>query len=194
MHDVLGADQGAKHRAPEISDDVARLMADLELNEVYKTKGRLFKNPVDKPVPDVISKGLNSLAGPLQEYNRAFEQLRTRLHRPPVVGRRATQVVPLPHSESPNEAGVSSADESDTESERSHRSVSSKDEFDGISATQETELGRVMGMDGPDYEQLALESAADVAFDMDIDADLGGDDDFRFEWDREQGNYEDEGV
>ena len=98
MHKVLGSDQGTEHQAPDLSDDIQRLMDSLDEAAVYHVHGRVFSNDVDLPTKDVLTIGQQALTqsrkNPLADYNCAFKRLQTRRRMQPVVGARMSKDAP----------------------------------------------------------------------------------------------------
>ncbi len=86
MNENLGSQQGSKHHAPDLTNDIWELMQALRAHRVYeKESGRVIDEGT--AVPDTFVHGLHGLLGPLRDYNITFEQLRARGKVPPLVGK-----------------------------------------------------------------------------------------------------------
>ncbi|KAJ7573000.1 hypothetical protein C8J56DRAFT_1008478 [Mycena floridula] len=161
MKGSLGIDIGSRHAPPDLVDDIDRLMKSLDENNVYRlTKGRVLDDD-DKPVPDVMSVGLQNLtdstSNPLVEYNKAFLRLQARRRMKPLVG------------EPPDLEPNISATENDIQDIGGDASDDEEPEDD--------ELADLFDGDGDDDDEdtLGLNTAADVSLDMDT---IEGDDFF----------------
>ncbi len=85
INNSLGAHQGAKHHAPDLTNDIQEIMKALRTHRVYQQEdGHIIDDSAE--VPDVLVNGLHSLAGPLRDYNTAFKRLRNRRKTQPLVG------------------------------------------------------------------------------------------------------------
>jgi hypothetical protein len=198
MHGMLGTDQGTKHTPPDLSDDIRRLMKSLGDCHVYEKYGRTFTVPDDikGEVEDVIKKGLKDITGPLREYNRTFANLQDRCRMPPVVTGPPGQTRPPDASddladtppsrdagstgtESMADATLGGADADEQANGDAGEQDSDSDDDDEVD-----ELTRILDAEcaegrGYNSDMLTLETAADVAFDMDLvehDDMLGGND------------------
>lgn len=77
IHDEIGSRQGSKHSNPDLSKDIAKLMASLDDLDVYRYKEGRVLDDDEMPVPDAISVGLASLShgsgsNPLSDFNFQF--------------------------------------------------------------------------------------------------------------------------
>ncbi|KAI0731532.1 hypothetical protein C8Q72DRAFT_823117 [Fomitopsis betulina] len=87
MNEALGSRQGSKHAPPDLRRDLQEIQRTLAEAHVYSIiPGRRLEG--DKAVvPNVITIGLQRLAGPLAEYNRTFARQQVRRRRTqPLVG------------------------------------------------------------------------------------------------------------
>ncbi|EJF62114.1 hypothetical protein DICSQDRAFT_44032, partial [Dichomitus squalens LYAD-421 SS1] len=78
INDSLGAHLGSKHRSPDLTKDYETICNRLrEYNVLVPEAGRLIysDNPSKGEVLNIVSAGLKQLPGPLNDYNRTFEQL-----------------------------------------------------------------------------------------------------------------------
>ncbi|KAF7345541.1 hypothetical protein MVEN_01572800 [Mycena venus] len=81
MNVELGTQQGSKHATPDLTDNIATLMASLDEHEVYVEKEGRVLDDDEKPAPDVILVGMAALSHsvsttPLAEFNQQFDILR----------------------------------------------------------------------------------------------------------------------
>ena len=107
VHASLGSKQGNRHAAPDLTEDIDKLMGSLAHHKVYvEQQGRVFDED-DPPAPDMIVDGYASLswggATPLKQFNDMFTMLQRRRRVHPLVGG--------PNSVSkPNNAATSQSD------------------------------------------------------------------------------------
>ncbi|KAF8155239.1 hypothetical protein K438DRAFT_1777780 [Mycena galopus ATCC 62051] len=118
MNVELGAQQGSKHGTPDLTKDIATLMASLDEHEVYVEKEGRVLDDDEKAVPDVISGGIAALT---HEFNHQFEILRERRRLTPVADLLSLVNSPsIPHLMSAADIDLPAANasaESDDESE-----------------------------------------------------------------------------
>jgi hypothetical protein len=187
MNGILGSDQGSKHAAPDLSDDIESLMNNLDEYHVYDKLGRTFSDSEDSETKDVVAEGLKALSKPLAAYNKAFAILQQRCRMQPViVGRpghahRPSAPSGTATSASVSDATLASVPASQTAGSSSHHPLASDEDSDPEEVEEEddelSELTNILddecgeGRD-PDADQLSLETEEDVAFDMDGDDDL----------------------
>ncbi|KAJ7599782.1 hypothetical protein C8J56DRAFT_999560 [Mycena floridula] len=183
MKSSLGIDIGTQHTAPDLMNDINRLMQSLDENNVYKlTKGRVLDDD-DLPVSDVMSVGLQNLtdntSNPLTEFNKAFSRLQARRRMTPVVGADSEDIetISTPSSRTETQPIVSPTFPS------SYNEPLEQDREDDDSEEEEDidndELAALFDDDGED-DTLELINTEDVSLDMDNDH---GDDFFAFEAD-----------
>nr|VWO97743.1 Pre-mRNA-splicing ATP-dependent RNA helicase PRP28 (EC [Ganoderma boninense] len=85
MNSTLGARLGTKHQAPDRSRDLATLQNSMREHNVFTVQhGRILRGVKDGEVPNAISAGLSQLVGPLNEYNKIFQQLQKRRREVPL--------------------------------------------------------------------------------------------------------------
>ena len=80
----LSSHQGSKHASPDLTRDIGILMKSLHERGVYKVElGRKLTGK-KAMVPNTVTAGLNSLVGPLNDYNDLFLRLQARRRVPPL--------------------------------------------------------------------------------------------------------------
>ncbi|KDQ51992.1 hypothetical protein JAAARDRAFT_62157 [Jaapia argillacea MUCL 33604] len=190
MHALLGDDQGTKHEPMDLTRDIPILMISLKDHAVYvKKDGQTFEDPLDKPVVDAMTSGIESLVNgntsPLLEYNKSFQYLQARRHMKPLIGSSylpepdettavASSAPPpsllVPHS---GLNGVSTQPAVATESQPPGvEPVLSRDDPEYQSKGQGEGQGE--GQDeGPFEDTLTRADEGDVSFEMDSDMGLG---------------------
>ncbi|KAF8056881.1 hypothetical protein FPV67DRAFT_1430943 [Lyophyllum atratum] len=173
---MLGTDLGTAHHPMDLTIDLPDLMESLDHHEVYcEKKGRYFDGD-DTPVPNIISDGLHNLitgpTNPLSDYVKAFLRLQARRRLTPLVG-----VELLPSNNSPAIANLPcpsspapTASQPDINTglpdlpTETHEVAVEEDE------EQDEQLSEFLQSFEVDAEpSLALETAADVSLDMDIE-------------------------
>lgn len=90
IHGVLGSKQGTRHAAPDLTEDIEKLMESLDEREVYRlVLGRIFDDD-DVPAPDAVTEGFQALcfgsSTPLKDYNKQFLAFQRRRRIRPLVG------------------------------------------------------------------------------------------------------------
>ena len=78
MNNSLGAHLGSKHHSPDLTKDYETIRNRLrEYNVPVPEAGRIIypDDPSKGEVANVVNVGLKQLQGPLNDYNRAFQQL-----------------------------------------------------------------------------------------------------------------------
>ncbi|KAI0704499.1 hypothetical protein C8T65DRAFT_741054 [Cerioporus squamosus] len=172
MHAELGSHQGSKHAAPDLSKDIATLMASLREHTVYvQERARKFNDQV-APVPNVYTAGIHNLAGALSDYNDLFAKMKARRAKVPLLGKSvlATYGVGLPpaadtHSPPTSRPASPVDDDVDMMEEASDEDENPESDGEGMeSEASEAEEDRV---DVSRDEFFSLERAEDVALDMD---------------------------
>jgi len=175
VNGTLGSKQGSKHAAPDLANDIQELKRSLREHNVYTfERGRTIDGT--KPVvPNIIALGLTQLHGPLNDYNRMFQQLKKRRAMSPLVNNleRAQEV--KSDSEGRLQSQAISEDrpetvttETDSLTTPDTASLESDDGTDSeFSADNESEGEGDENMGSNDSEMLSLETEDDVAFDMD---------------------------
>ncbi|THG94119.1 hypothetical protein EW026_g7288 [Hermanssonia centrifuga] len=102
----LGSQQGSKHHALDLTNDIRELMKALRTHRVYeKESGRVIDDGT--AVPDTFVHGLHGLLGPLRDYNITFERLRARRKVPPLVGKNLSSQTTSPISQDMEEVNES---------------------------------------------------------------------------------------
>ncbi|KAJ2916959.1 hypothetical protein MD484_g3437, partial [Candolleomyces efflorescens] len=84
FNNTLGSDLGTKHADARLAEDIQSLMDSLKEHKVYSLQSGRVTQEDDPPVPDVVTSGLQQLIGPLEDYNRAFQQLQKRRNMTPI--------------------------------------------------------------------------------------------------------------
>ncbi|TFK58861.1 hypothetical protein BDN72DRAFT_806316 [Pluteus cervinus] len=178
LNDILGAQQGTRHAPPDLSNDIRVLMESLNEHGVYEIKlGRVLDKD-DLPTKNIAAEGAQALfdtnKSPLNEYNEAFARLQRRRKITPISQTRTTAPTPAtasaclpPHhsstpSPNPDQSGNSCEDESEP--------LDADDvlEADPADLELESDLDEA-NLEIPEVElTLELQSAADVALDMDL--------------------------
>ncbi|RXW23327.1 hypothetical protein EST38_g2525 [Candolleomyces aberdarensis] len=80
----LGSDLGTKHADARLAEDIQSLMNSLKEHKVYSLQVGRVTQEDDPPVPDIVTVGLQQLTGPLEDYNRVFQQLQKRRRMSPI--------------------------------------------------------------------------------------------------------------
>ncbi|KAJ2929189.1 hypothetical protein H1R20_g7903, partial [Candolleomyces eurysporus] len=80
----LGSDLGTKHADACLAEDIQSLMNSLKEHNVYSLQVGRVTQEDNLPVPDIVTVGLQQLTGPLEDYNRAFQQLQKRRRMTPI--------------------------------------------------------------------------------------------------------------
>ncbi len=188
MRDLLGSDIGTRHAPSNLATDIATLMESLVDHDVYKDKGHRFAEGDGLPVPDVVAVGFQHLTAgtknPLDEYNLAFTHLQARRRLRPLVGDF--------HSVESQQAPITSAtvqleQDTDIDMERDNEQVHTVSDAMVASIDESDDLDDFWRMILDDEPTLTLDSAADVALDMD-----SGDNGFIFCDSGDEGEDEDE--
>lgn len=92
IHSVFGSKQGTRHAAPDLTEDIERLMDSLDERDIYRlVLGHLFDDDVP---PDAVTEGFQALcfgsSTPLKDHNKRFLVLQRRRRIRPLVGASAT--------------------------------------------------------------------------------------------------------
>ncbi|KAH9938037.1 uncharacterized protein B0H18DRAFT_965183 [Fomitopsis serialis] len=91
MHTLLGAKQGTSHTSPSLDKDISQLVASLRRFCVYELQpGREVDDGTDDSgqVADSLTQGLQRLSEPLDDFNRTFRKLQSRCKAAPLLGAR----------------------------------------------------------------------------------------------------------
>ena len=195
VHDELGTYQGTKHTSPNLERDIERLMQSLADHNVYEIEnGRTIdpgsditgdKDGVESPddakpevtaqvvVPNCISLGLSRLPSPLREYNETFRKLQERSRQVPLIGE---QYLTASGSRS-RYAGGNSSREPQPEATLGEPEAAGSAPEDGANdegdRSDDDEVSNTGSEDGEEdsiflERYFSLETAEDVALDMDI--------------------------
>ncbi|KAH9915138.1 uncharacterized protein B0H18DRAFT_1042454 [Fomitopsis serialis] len=178
MHTLLGAKQGTSHTSPSLDKDISQLVASLRRFNVYELQpGREIDDGTDNSgqVADSLTRGLQRLSEPLDEFNKTFAKLQSRCKAAPLLGARYS-----------NFGGGDSESES-RETVDPHKSppslgitgkvVAPADDAPdpGDSGSDDEDFANEDEDELEDLEPqafMSLETAGDVALDMDIQEDL----------------------
>ncbi len=191
-HD-LGARQGSKHTSPDLQADIQELMDVLAEFGVYeKDLGRTIET--DKPVIiNAVSAGLTQLAGPLADFNSQLRRLQNRCTMTPVVGTpyvgrpppaatstssdaepvpsttSTNSVNPAPH-DTPSTATIAATSEMPAPDTSDLDSIAAETAVPDLAAVDddETLYWAVFDEDEEERTPFSLDSAEDVALDMDV--------------------------
>ncbi|KAI0719033.1 hypothetical protein C8Q72DRAFT_878316 [Fomitopsis betulina] len=183
----LGALQGTKHATPSLDKDIRQLVKSLHSHHIYKYQpGRTTDNGTGQSavVRDSITYGLQQLGGPLKEFNVAFERLQSQCENTPLLGEKYTSVAApqVPDAIAPAADGdMLHPGPPTAEGELGHPhdapsecSLSSNDgvsdvDSDGSGVESSKDEGKAEDLDSPTC--FSLDTAEDVALDMDGDID-----------------------
>jgi len=180
FNDILGADVGKRHTPPDLTNDIETLMDSLEDHKVFTIqKGRVLGGE-SKPVPDVVSVGLQSLTNPdgsknpLTDYNNAFKRLKRRRGMTPVAlptdlpptsmtGLRMTSL------SQPSNTNIIESSTNTCQIPNQDPQIVYDSHTNEVDDTVENTLDFLEELESADEVQLPCLTAADVAFDMDND-------------------------
>ncbi|THU88386.1 hypothetical protein K435DRAFT_679968, partial [Dendrothele bispora CBS 962.96] len=152
--------QGTRHAPPDLSKDIQILMDSLAEHEVYKVKKGRTLSTADDIVTDVITVGVQLLlqgsTSLLDEYNLTFKRLQRRSRVKPVIGESdhyTTTEIPV---------GPETRPQPDSDIDLPPTDLDEETTYDYFTPT----LAEIL--DGEDEPLVGLETAEDVALDMDL--------------------------
>ncbi|TFY60954.1 hypothetical protein EVJ58_g4806, partial [Rhodofomes roseus] len=177
IHSLLGAKQGTKHTSPSLDKDIRQLIASLRRFHVYEFQpGREIDDGTDHSglVVDSITLGLQRLSEPLEQFNRTFRKLQSRCTAAPLLGTPYADLSGTSGEQGPSRSSLgSSAVSGEDPAAPSAEQIS---EVDGSDSGEDGEDDVDDDGDGSDDSDedlqpqafMSLETAADVALDMDV--------------------------
>ena len=176
MKKVLGTDLGTRHAPVDLTVDIEVLMHSLKDRRVYEKVSGGVLDEDDKPVADTVADGFRGLSQgtALDDYNNTFAKLQERRRMKPWVGadhssevesspNNQTLVNSVPSTSNPTDSASIGPSTGDGQGSLDN-SPNGDQEADSTEDIQD-ELTKVLE---EDEETLALSTAEDVAFDMDM--------------------------
>lgn len=172
IHTELGSHQGSKHTVPDLKKDLNMLMESLKEHEVYTIKAGRVLDPLDSPIPDILSTGFAALThgtsassvSPLEDFNIQFNRLRER-----------RRLIPVSAMQLPNPANPVSRHDNPGIASSSESPMNTSSTDAGDEPVQDLQQEQLPDSDEEDYpEDLFIDSPTltrleedDVVLDMD---------------------------
>jgi hypothetical protein len=174
FNSTLGSDLGTKHADARLAEDIQSLMDSLKEHKVYSLQSGRVTQEDNPPVLDVATVGLQQLTNPLEDYNRAFQQLQKRRRMSPITAvgedtleHAQEEGTPIPSSPRAGSSPITSS----TLAELTPDIPELQDYVDTTQDMLENKLQQMArDLEGTQEEDsLARLSLRDVAFDMGAD-------------------------
>ncbi|KAI0344970.1 hypothetical protein BDW22DRAFT_1370596 [Trametopsis cervina] len=176
FHGALGAHQGSKHAAPDLSNDIHELMRSLELHQVYtRQPNRTIEDSAGKSgeVRDILTEGFHLLSSSINDYNLLFKRLRARRALSPLITDGWNELWGLNSAQPSLPSGSDS--ESDSTSVTSSEAIEWSDSDRGASDAAASDVcsnASAVDSDGFDEAQLHSEGEQeDMDYEDSIDVD-----------------------